>query len=80
MRSTYFNISNFRYWHRSLNPKKLIEVQFSHLSRNMTMQRQIKLLKLNDTTKIEGLRPLTSQDVAGACKLLNEVRQLICKL
>ena len=73
----HFNNSNFRYWHRSLNPKKLIEVQFSHLSRNMTMQRQIKLLKLNDTTKIEGLRPLTSQDVAGACKLLNEVRLLL---
>ena len=74
-----------RYWHRSLNPKKLIEVQFSHLSRNMTMQRQIKLLKLPENTKIEGLRALTSADVPGACKLLNEVisrkfTNLICHL
>jgi len=65
-------VGTCRYWHRSLNPKKLIEVQFSHLSRNMTMQRQIKLLKLPENTKIEGLRALTSQDVPGACKLLNE--------
>ena len=34
------------YWHRSLNPKKLIEVKFSHLSRNMTMQRTMKLYRL----------------------------------
>ena len=37
------------------------------------MQRQIKLLKLPEKTKIEGLRPLTAEDVPGACKLLNEV-------
>lgn len=35
-----------RYYHRSLDPKKLIEVQFSRLSRNMTMARTIKLNKL----------------------------------
>ena len=35
-----------RYWHRSLNPRKLIEVKFSHLSRHMTMQRTLKLYKL----------------------------------
>lgn len=32
-------VATCRYWHRSLNAKKLIDVQFSHLSRNMTMQR-----------------------------------------
>ena len=51
----------------------------------MTMQRQIKLLKLPENTKIEGLRALTSADVPGACKLLNEVisrkfTNLICHL
>lgn len=35
-----------RYWHRSLNPKKLINVQFASLTKNMTMQRTIKLYKL----------------------------------
>jgi glycylpeptide N-tetradecanoyltransferase len=37
----------FRYWHRPLNPKKLIEVGFSHLARNMTMARTLKLHKLS---------------------------------
>ncbi len=63
-----------RYWHRSLNPKKLIEVKFSHLSRNMTMQRHLKLYRLPDKTKTEGLRQLTKDDVKEACALLNEVR------
>ena len=66
-------VATCRYWHRSLNPKKLVEVKFSHLSRNMTMQRQMKLLKLPDSTKTDGLREMTSQDVEGACSLLNEV-------
>ena len=67
------NFCPCRYWHRSLNPKKLVEVKFSHLSRNMTMQRQMKLLKLPDATKTEGLREMTGQDVDAACALLNDV-------
>ncbi|XP_039360223.1 glycylpeptide N-tetradecanoyltransferase 1 isoform X3 [Mauremys reevesii] len=39
-------VGTCRYWHRSLNPRKLIEVKFSHLSRNMTMQRTMKLYRL----------------------------------
>lgn len=65
-------VATCRYWHRSLNPKKLVEVKFSHLSRNMTMQRQIKLLKLPEETKIQGIRMLSAADVKGACKLLND--------
>ncbi|XP_022649435.1 glycylpeptide N-tetradecanoyltransferase 2-like [Varroa jacobsoni] len=45
-----------RYWHRSLNPRKLIEVKFSHLTRNMTMQRTLKLHKLPEQPKIAGFR------------------------
>jgi glycylpeptide N-tetradecanoyltransferase len=39
-------ITTSRYWHRSLNPKKLIECGFSSLSRNMTLKRTIKLYSL----------------------------------
>ena len=39
-------VGSCRYWHRSLNPRKLIEVKFSHLTRNMTLQRTVKLYKL----------------------------------
>jgi len=65
-------VGTCRYWHRSLNPKKLIEVKFSHLSRNMTMQRHLKLYRLPDSTKIEGIRKMKATDIPEACKLLNE--------
>ncbi len=42
----YRRCARCRYWHRSLNPRKLIDVKFSHLTRNMTMQRTLKLYKL----------------------------------
>ena len=64
-------VATCRYWHRSLNPKKLVEVNFSPLGHNMTMQRQIKLMKLPKITKIRGIRPLTAADVRSACQLLN---------
>jgi len=64
-------VGTCRYWHRSLNPKKLIEVKFSHLGRNMTMQRHLKLYRLPDKTKTQGLRKLLITDVPEACELLN---------
>lgn len=70
-------IATCRYWHRSLNPKKLIEVKFSHLSRNMTMQRTLKLYKLPEETKVEGYRKMEESDVKEAHKLLNNVRKII---
>ncbi|XP_078185645.1 glycylpeptide N-tetradecanoyltransferase 2 isoform X5 [Callithrix jacchus] len=42
-------VATCRYWHRSLNPRKLVEVKFSHLSRNMTLQRTMKLYRLPDS-------------------------------
>ena len=60
-----------RYYHRSLNPKKLIEIGFSRLGPNMTMARTIKLYKLPSTTSIPGIRPLRTSDVPAACTLLN---------
>jgi glycylpeptide N-tetradecanoyltransferase len=39
-------VSDAVYYHRSLNPKKLIEVKFSFLRKNMTLARTIKLFKL----------------------------------
>jgi len=65
-------VASCRYWHRSLNPRKLIEVKFSHLSRNMTMQRTLKLYKLPDAPKTQGFRELTPADVPEAFKLLSE--------
>lgn len=61
-----------RYWHRSLNPKKLIDVKFSHLTRNMTVQRLVKLYKLPDTVKNAGFRPMTVDDLQQTRNLLNK--------
>lgn len=63
-------VATCRYWHRSLNAKKLIDVQFSHLSRNMTMQRYVKLYKLPEQTKVAGFRPMRPEDLKKASVLL----------
>ncbi|EAA01164.5 AGAP001804-PA [Anopheles gambiae str. PEST] len=68
-------VSSCRYWHRSLNPKKLIEVKFSYLSRNMTMQRTIKLYKLPDQPKTPGFRKLLETDLKAVHKLLESYLQ-----
>lgn len=59
-----------RYWHRSLNPRKLIDVKFSHLTRNMTMQRTLKLFKLPAIPKTQGFREMVEADVPKAFALL----------
>ncbi|PHJ15983.1 myristoyl :protein n-myristoyltransferase, partial [Cystoisospora suis] len=41
-------VAQCRYWHRSLNPKKLIEVGFSGLSERMTISRSIKLYRVRN--------------------------------
>jgi glycylpeptide N-tetradecanoyltransferase len=51
------------YYHRSLNPKKLIEVGFSSLPKNTPMARYVKLHKLPEQTQIAGLRAMTIKDV-----------------
>ncbi|KAJ4932534.1 hypothetical protein JOQ06_010952 [Pogonophryne albipinna] len=63
-------VGTCRYWHRSLNPRKLIEVKFSHLSRNMTMQRTMKLYRLPEVPKTPGLRVMTKKDVPLVHRLL----------
>ncbi|XP_064648041.1 glycylpeptide N-tetradecanoyltransferase 2-like [Lineus longissimus] len=73
-------VATCRYWHRSLNPKKLIEVKFSHLSRNMTMQRTVRFYKLPDNTKTPGFRKLTLADVNECHKLLGNYLSEKCSL
>uniref|UniRef100_A0A4W4FSP9 Glycylpeptide N-tetradecanoyltransferase n=1 Tax=Electrophorus electricus TaxID=8005 RepID=A0A4W4FSP9_ELEEL len=65
-------VGTCRYWHRSLNPRKLIEVKFSHLSRNMTMQRTMKLYRLPEAPKTPGLRLMTVKDVPAVHRLLQD--------
>lgn len=61
-----------RYWHRSLNPRKLIEVGFSRLQPRMTMSRTIKLYKLPDEPQTPGFREFELGDVQRVTGLIND--------
>ena len=65
-------VSVCRYWHRSLNPKKLIEIEFSYLTKNMTLQRSLKLYKLPNKTLTNGLRKFKLSDAKYVCEGLNK--------
>jgi glycylpeptide N-tetradecanoyltransferase len=63
-------VSECRYYHRSLNPKKLIEVGFSHLGPRMTMARTIKLYKVPDVPQLRGMRQMEKKDVPRVVELV----------
>uniref|UniRef100_A0AAY3ZY96 Glycylpeptide N-tetradecanoyltransferase n=1 Tax=Denticeps clupeoides TaxID=299321 RepID=A0AAY3ZY96_9TELE len=63
-------ITTCRYWHRSLNLRKLVDVNFSSLGRNMTLQRANKLNRLPQMPKTSGLRPMSESDVSAVQDLL----------
>ena len=51
-------VATCRYWHRSINPRKLVDVGFSQLSARGTMQRLIKLNRLPDQPQTPGVPSL----------------------
>ena len=65
------SVASCRYWHRSLQPAKLVEVGFSHLPAGMTLNKLVRQNKLADAPATLGLRPLEPRDVAAACAGLN---------
>jgi glycylpeptide N-tetradecanoyltransferase len=64
-------VSECRYYHRSLNPKKLIDVGFSHLGPRMTMARTIKLYKVPDSPQLPGMREMTESDIPRVFSLVS---------
>jgi glycylpeptide N-tetradecanoyltransferase len=65
-------VAECRYYHRSLNPKKLIEVGFSHLGQRMTIARTIKLYKLPEEPQVPGLTPMLERHVPEVHQILYE--------
>lgn len=63
-------IASARYYHRSLNPKKLVRVGFSRLNPRMTMARMQKLYKVADVPKLPFI-PMTKDHVDGVHELLS---------
>lgn len=64
-------IVSAQYYHRSLNPKKLIEIGFSGLPRHAKISTMQKLYKLPAQPTVPGLRPMTPADVPSAFQLLS---------
>ena len=60
-----------RYYHRSLNPKKLVETGFSGLRKNQTLQRLQKLYKLPQEPKTTNLRKVEDKDFSALTSLIN---------
>ncbi|CAH0519473.1 unnamed protein product [Peronospora belbahrii] len=65
-------IAQCRYFHRPLNPKKLVEVGFSPLSPQTTLAQKIKTFTLPAHTLTPFLRPMERIDVSKVAKLLRE--------
>jgi len=64
-------VSECRYYHRSLNPKKLIDVGFSHLGPRMTMARTMKLYKVPEKPQLPGMREMEPKDVKRVFELVS---------
>jgi glycylpeptide N-tetradecanoyltransferase len=68
-----------RYYHRSLNIPKLVEVNFTHVPRNQTLARMIRLNKLSPTPHLAdprfGLREMQEKDVSEVADLFTRYMQ-----
>jgi len=60
------------YWHRSLNPKKLVDIHFSYLPQGTPMARYVKQYKLPAQTANQQMRPMTEKDVPRVTEMLND--------
>ncbi|XP_019101988.1 PREDICTED: putative glycylpeptide N-tetradecanoyltransferase 2 [Camelina sativa] len=69
-------LTTCRYWGRLLNPKKIIDVGITSLSKRMTMSMAIKVNKLPDAPITPGFRGMERRDVPVATKLL---RNYLCQ-
>lgn len=62
--------SRCQYYHRNLNPAKLVKVGFSAVPRNSTVARMAAHYRVPTETSIPGLRELEKRDLKQASRLL----------
>ncbi len=64
-------ISTCRYYHRTLNVPKLVDVKFTYVPRNMTIARMIRQFKAPSTLALSrsGLREMEERDVSAVTEL-----------
>ncbi len=63
-------VSCSRYYHRTINAKKLAEIGFSAIPHNMSMEAHVKRFELPAQTNLPGLREMEVRDVPAVGKLL----------
>ena len=63
-------VNSIRYYHRSLNPKKLIDIKFSRLAPKQKMRDAIRKYAVDRETEV-ALVPLEDKHCEQACALLN---------
>ncbi|EGN93299.1 hypothetical protein SERLA73DRAFT_189863, partial [Serpula lacrymans var. lacrymans S7.3] len=68
-------ISVCRYYHRSINIPKLVDVRFTYVPRNMTLARMIRVNKLPSVPHIKGLREMEEKDVPEVAELFTRYMQ-----
>ncbi|KAI0041127.1 N-myristoyl transferase [Auriscalpium vulgare] len=64
-------VSTCRYYHRTLNVPKLVDVKFTYVPRNMTIARMIRQYKVANTPHLAraGLREMEDRDVSAVAEL-----------
>jgi glycylpeptide N-tetradecanoyltransferase len=61
-----------KYWHRSLNPRKLIDVGFTALHGRQTIQRLNRLMQMPEQVSTPGWRPTEEKDIPQVGALLRK--------
>ncbi len=63
-------VSCARYYHRTINARKLAEIGFSAIPHNMSMEAHVKRFELPTKTNLPGLREMELRDVPQVGKLM----------
>ena len=68
-------IAQARYYHRSLDPIKLVEIGFTRFSQNLNKSRAKKLYSLPESPLIPGVRPFQVSDTPVVTRMLMDYLQ-----
>jgi glycylpeptide N-tetradecanoyltransferase len=63
-------VTRCQYYHRNLNPPKLVKLGFSAVPRNSTVARMTSLFRVPNETSLPGMREIEKRDLKQASRLL----------
>ncbi|KAG1832085.1 N-myristoyl transferase [Suillus variegatus] len=68
-------VSTCRYFHRSLNIPKLVDIKFTYVPRSMTLARMIRVYKMVAKPQLSGIREMEERDVSNVADLFTRYMQ-----